>query len=160
MNKHSIFLIILTIIAFSMCNDSADERLPFSESIQEIRYGTSFGMCIGYCKHEFTFSENRIDLERSSWGESIPTQRFYHELPTIQADSISMFVNQTTFKQLENVIGCPDCADGGAEWVQIIFSDYSIHKVTFEYYHEPESIQPLVQLLRSMTQRYMAEMIE
>jgi len=45
--------------------------------------------------------------------------------------------------------GCPDCADGGAEWVEISF-DTLKHRVTFEFLNEPEELTPIVSALREL----------
>jgi hypothetical protein len=39
---------------------------------------------------------------------------------------------------MDTVIGCPDCADGGAEWLELGF-EKEVKRVTFEYMHEPDA---------------------
>ena len=57
------------------------------------------------------------------------------------------------FRNLEEVIGCPDCADGGAEWIEITTKDLN-HKVTFEYNNEPEEMQDYIEILREFIKKY------
>ena len=47
---------------------------------------------------------------------------------------------------LERVYGCPDCADGGAEWIAVEAEERS-HRVTFERSDPPEGIAPLATML-------------
>jgi hypothetical protein len=47
-----------------------------------------------------------------------------------------------------NVIGCPDCADGGGEWIEVSVAGES-HRVTFDNGANIEAIQPLIELMRS-----------
>ena len=57
------------------------------------------------------------------------------------------------FRNLEEVIGCPDCTDGGVEWIEITTSELS-HKVTFEYFNEPEETQNYIDDLRDLMEQY------
>jgi hypothetical protein len=51
------------------------------------------------------------------------------------------------------VHGCPDCADGGAEWVAIQTPDQTI-QTTYEYGHNLERIGELQKELRAVRQRF------
>lgn len=50
-------------------------------------------------------------------------------------------INIEAFFAWEEVIGCPDCADGGAEWIEITTST-GTHKVTYEYDIPPNAVKP------------------
>src|SRR6185295_14271553 len=45
---------------------------------------------------------------------------------------LSAAYDPITFNSLDSVIGCPDCADGGAEWVTVE-TEGKDRKVLFEY---------------------------
>ena len=53
----------------------------------------------------------------------------------------------------EDRIDCPDCADGGAEWIQIQTTD-TLKKVLFEYGDSLVAIQPLLDKMRSLREQY------
>ena len=57
-------------------------------------------------------------------------------------------INIGVFNELEATIGCPDCSDGGAEWVQIITSDGTRKKVTYDFGKEPPALQLYIKELR------------
>lgn len=57
----------------------------------------------------------------------------------------------STFDQLSETYGCPDCADGGAEWVEVERSRMG-RRVTFEFGKPPERIGALVSSLRAVRQ--------
>ena len=59
----------------------------------------------------------------------------------------NLMTDYELFKKLNEIVGCPDCADGGAEWIEIIKGD-SKHKVTFECGKAPKEIDSLVTVLR------------
>jgi hypothetical protein len=50
--------------------------------------------------------------------------------------------------QLDSIFGCPDCADGGAEWIEINTIDKK-HKITFEFGKEPEELKSLLGYLKT-----------
>ena len=55
-----------------------------------------------------------------------------------------------SFFELPETIGCPDCADGRAEWLEIELMNGEKHKVTFEYRNEPASLNDHIIGLRGM----------
>jgi hypothetical protein len=50
---------------------------------------------------------------------------------------------------LDSIIGCPDCADGGAEWFEIVTND-TVERVTIEYGDSLEGLNNYIDLLRSV----------
>ena len=56
-------------------------------------------------------------------------------------------VDMQALQALPNVLGCPDCADGGAEWIEVEIGN-TLKRVTFEYGAAIPSIQPLLDLVR------------
>ena len=119
------------------------------KNITQLNYGTSFGECVGYCKHEVTIKSKAATYKCYSWN---PTEQILTKDTTINSstlDSIGSF-NTSTFFKLPETIGCPDCADGGAEWIEIILLNGEKHRVTFEYHHEPASIKDQIIKLREI----------
>jgi len=70
-------------------------------------------------------------------------------LKSSAVDSINS-INTTSFFKLPETIGCPDCADGGAEWLEIILLNGKKHKVTFEYRNEPTQLKNQIIKLREI----------
>nr|WP_068890425.1 hypothetical protein [Pedobacter panaciterrae] len=68
-------------------------------------------------------------------------------------DKISSQIDEESFKNLKSTYGCPDCADGGAEWIEIKIGS-NTKRVTFEYGNPPEELKPLNDHLRSIQQQY------
>ena len=62
------------------------------------------------------------------------------------ADSI------TSFNSLDSVYGCPDCADGGAEWLEIITPEWK-HSVMVDYSgpNRPAVLENLFAKLRKLS---------
>jgi hypothetical protein len=144
--------IILSTFSFIAC----DREAQILETQQDlngtvIKYGTSFGMCVGPCKKEMALIDDEASFTvyynegRGATGGEPKT--YTEKLTADYLTEVSKSVDFEAFKKLEEVIGCPDCADGGAEWVEITKND-SRHKVTFEYGDDIKEIAPLLKLLR------------
>ena len=52
---------------------------------------------------------------------------------------------------LDSIIGCPDCVDGGAEWFEIITND-TVKRVTIEYGESLNGLDGYINLLRTIRQ--------
>ena len=59
---------------------------------------------------------------------------------------------QAGFEQLAPVLGCPDCADGGAETLSATISGEH-ETVTFEYNARVEELEPLLGRMRTLAER-------
>ena len=59
-----------------------------------------------------------------------------------------------TFQALDDQIGCPDCADGGAEWIEVKWLKKS-KRVTFENGQTVKGIEGLIEKLRQIRARYL-----
>lgn len=86
----------------------------------------------------------------SGWVDPIETIT----CPEILKDSSWNYFKEeldlNTFFGFPETIGCPDCADGGAEWIEIELNDGEKHKVTFEFHDEPSELENYVTRLREM----------
>jgi hypothetical protein len=119
-----------------------------------IKTGTSLGECMGYCSLEATITSNNVYFTSSSWDTiGYPTNYSNNSIGGSEWNDIINSINMDKFKKLDDVIGCPDCADGGSEWIEIIFED-KIKKVTFEYGDSLEGINDLLAKLRIIRNKY------
>ncbi|MCM4169440.1 hypothetical protein KCTC52924_00475 [Arenibacter antarcticus] len=131
------------------CHNSEDN---FSE-IKQIGYGTSFGMCVGYCTMNIQLTPEKVVYSRSGWNDQVAPISCSDNVTKASWNSL---VNGIDFKEivtLPEIIGCPDCADGGAEWVELEFSSGQRAKITFEYGNEPENLEMLINKLREQQEK-------
>lgn len=112
-----------------------------------IRYGTSFGMCLGYCKQEIEVSNDAVKITKSGWQDSVKVKTCSNPNDRDKWAALVKSIDYKEFKKLKDVIGCPDCADGGAEWIEIN-TGTSRHKVVFEYGNEPSAVKDYINYLR------------
>jgi len=122
----------------------------------QINSGTSYGECWGYCVFELELDNSNALFTSSSWGN------WYDEfLDLLLEDNLSQeewqqlvaLIDFEYFQSLDDVYGCPDCADGGAEFIEIIYEGVT-KQVTFEAYTEIDGIQELTILLRDLRAEY------
>ena len=119
------------------CEETQIEE-HMENQVEYLSYGTSLGECLGYCKKEVRVGGN-IVFTKSGWGldgalpDSTCTLTFIMDPLPAYVDEI----NLEDFKNLDDVIGCPDCADGGAEWLELSIND-TLKRVTFEYMNGTE----------------------
>jgi hypothetical protein len=126
--------------------------------IRQIVSTTSFGMCVGYCTTRLEISEGQAVLLREARGgrggpQNLPDQRFTAELSASEWQEIARLAANTNLQSLPDVIGCPDCADGGAEALTINGG----RTVTFDHGATVPSAQPLLDRVRALRERLMPE---
>lgn len=109
---------------------SLGAQYPQTSSIS-IKTGYSFGECTNTCIFELQADANINRTLEANWqGDTTITS----EQTTVTSDWTDL-VNQfdeDLFFNLDDTYGCPDCADGGSEWIEITTNSQT-HKVTFEY---------------------------
>jgi hypothetical protein len=116
---------------------SSIDRIDNCKDSITLRYGTSFGMCTEYCKTDLKITSVGIKHTTSAWNlrEDLPKLK-----PKIRTISFSKKkwkelidkIDFDQFNKLDDRIGCPDCADGGAEWIEIGLNG-RLKTVTIEY---------------------------
>jgi hypothetical protein len=123
--------------------------LGTDEDANIVRWGTSFGMCAGYCREDLVVESSEISFTRSSWQNTLPPESLEKPLSTTAWRQLIADIDVDTFRALQDVYGCPDCADGGAEYIEIQTDEFT-KRVTFEYGKAPEQLQDALQQLRAL----------
>src|SRR5690606_4083978 len=147
-------LIILFLSALTAgCSDSSERPLcegsqplnPLkSNPILRIEYGVSFGFCVGYCITWIEASEASVVYTKAGWHDLAPVScspDFTCQVWAAKWAELVSAIDTEAFFELDEVIGGPDCLDGGAEWLEITTLKGK-HKVTYEYTAPPDAIKP------------------
>ena len=113
--------------------------------------GSSFGECGGYCVTELEIVGTAATLRQES-NDGEPPRITTGELTVDGQAALTAANSEISGVEFEEVYGCPDCADGGAEHVAIMAPDGSIQKVLFEYGNPPAALTDGSELLRQVTQ--------
>lgn len=154
----------LTLISLlSILISCASSKETNSKSILKIQYGTSYGNCMGYCWNQYTLDGKTINENRKATGRGdrskYPDVDESKELKAADWEAIVKAIDQQKMMEMAETIGCPDCADGGAEWISVEFSDGTTKKVTIEAYKNIPEIQDAMVLLRKSAETYFPKKI-
>lgn len=123
------------------------------ETSATIRYGTSFGMCVDYCKKELSINGYSANYVKSKHGNNPEAKKCNQNLAEATLTSLRNSIDSNVFDKLPDVIGCPDCADGGAEYVEIT-NNGKTRRVTFEYGKTPIQLKDVVDKLKPIFQSF------
>lgn len=120
-------------------------------TIIEIRYGSQFGECEGYCFSEMVYTKHIEKSISKAWGDTIlnPTKIVTKKMQQTRWTHLITAINLSDFYSLEPTIGCPDCADGGESWIAIKTNEKS-YKVRYEYGDVPKPMTNLVAIIERL----------
>jgi len=135
--------LFLSLLLFSL---SGCKKLPAD---LQIKYGTSFGMCMGYCINEATISAKTVVLNSTSRNEKPAVKTCSRVLTESEWTSLKNGFVVDKFMGMKDTYGCPDCADGGAEWIEIT-ANGTTKKVTYDYNKAPDELKDLAAKLKEI----------
>ena len=136
----------------SPTNVSSEERT--STDPLTIRTGSSFGMCVGYCVKDYVFNGTTIDLTMISRSKTQTSPKNCQKtIDQASWDSLKTLANLDAFRKQPERLGCPDCADGGAEYIELQLGDQK-HRITFEYGQTIPGFESLVSALRNQRKAF------
>lgn len=142
MKKTLLFIFTITLtISFSGCKKGSIKNL------NNITYGSSFGMCVGYCSSSLVISDLKLTFSKSKNAQPTETKTCSKSISEADVNAIKNELNINKISNLPEVIGCPDCADGGAEWISIN-ADGKQYKITYEYGKAPKELEAAVAKLK------------
>lgn len=147
MKKYWILFVIPLLMSVTCQNNGV---LPAPKEHILFKSGHNFGMCLGKCYHELIFDKDKITFVQKELSYPGKFETFEWDVTANVGeyqDLVSDF-NKEKFMSLDDIIGCPDCADGGSEWLEIIVNSGKTKRVTFEYGKEPPGFEELVKKLR------------
>jgi hypothetical protein len=149
-SKFLLFSIVFMILFSFSCNK--DEKTAVNKTMTKIRYGTSFGECMGYCMNEMVIEQTNVKLKSTSWDTAnYPVKQCQKSISAEKWNELTGLTYGISFNSLDSIYGCPDCADGGAEWVEITTPEWK-HKVTVDYSgpNRPVVLEALLDSLRAL----------
>ncbi len=125
-------------------------------AVTKVSSTTSFGMCAGYCKTTLEISEKEAVLTREPWGRGagsgLPVQRLTAPVSAQEWQDIASAAEAAKIDGLPETIGCPDCADGGAESLTIVGAK-GTKTITFDHGAAIAEAQPLLDRVRALRTR-------
>lgn len=144
-------LVFISLLGFAArCTDQPLVSAEIPSDTVIIRSGTSFGMCIGYCVKDMELIGTQATFTKRSYRDEAkyPTRTCTKVISADKASALKALAQLNEFRKQPEVIGCPDCADGGAEYVEIQVGEVK-HRVKFEYGKTIPGFEALVKDLRA-----------
>lgn len=139
-----LFLTIISILAG--CNTAKETSK--TNAVLSIVHVTSFGHCRGYCIKEIHFSASSLDYkEISRDSTNFPVKATNEKFTQTQLDELAAQIDWKKWEALDSVIGCPDCADRGAEYL-IVNTEKGSKKVMYDAYSTPEGLENILKTIR------------
>ncbi len=141
-------------LALSACASAASQPAGVTRVVST----TSFGMCVGYCTTRLEISEGQAVLIREArGGRGAPNpaqtpQRYSTPLTPSEWQEIQRLATNVDFDALPDTVGCPDCADGGAEGLTVEGSA-GAESVSLEFRASIPEAQPLLDRVRALRER-------
>jgi hypothetical protein len=143
------FFVVLGFIAIAACRETSAPPVVTAAGKTVVRSGTSFGFCAGYCWRELQAAGTQaVWLDRDP-RTGRPERRTERPLDDARWKALVAAIDVEALRRLPDVIGCPDCADGGAEWIEVQSAGFS-KKVTFDAGADLPEIQRLLDAARAL----------
>ena len=113
-----------------------------------VEWGSSFGMCVGYCAARLVVAGGTATLtETATRSGELPPR--VHTRALTPAEAASLAEARAASRVATDTLGCPDCADGGAEYVEV-----GGQRVIFEYGGDAGGATPLAEVLRAVRETF------
>ncbi|NOQ72787.1 MAG: hypothetical protein GQ574_12325 [Crocinitomix sp.] len=119
-----------------------------AEDSYRIEYGYSSGECFGFCKSKIEFTSKGILNTKFRWSDNKEIIE-YSSIEDSTYNELIASVNYEEFIDFDEYLGCGDCADAGAEWIEIKNGEQT-RKLGGTYGFEIACISTLLHYLRDL----------
>lgn len=138
-------LVSATALAAAACGDGPGD----STRVEVVEWTSSFGFCppAAYCTTRLRVSGGQAVLTLES--RESPTVTNSARLDAVEETSLRDAALRVRFDRLAPVLGCPDCADGGAETLSVI-TGRGENTVRFEFNASVDELEPLLGQVRAL----------
>jgi hypothetical protein len=142
----TLFLFLTVISILTGCNTAKEATK--SNSVLSIVHGTSFGHCRGYCIREMHYNGTSLSYKEMSRDTvNFPMKEINEQFSQSQLEELAAQLDSEKWEALDSVIGCPDCADRGAEYL-IITTGKGTRKVLYDAHSTPEGLENILKTIR------------
>ncbi len=156
--KKTIFYLSFIFLSAFQCETTDDEVCCLHPTQITFKTGTNFGFCAGYCFRELTIHQDLVTTfkkeSRYPGPEEYPDVEIESSISQAKYDKLVQALNQSGFFSLKDTLSdCLDCADQGAEWVEIEQAG-EVKKVVFDAGDNIKEIELLLNELRALRETY------
>ncbi len=145
-------LIAVALLPLALSIVACGESTTGASDVSFVEWESSFGFCppTSYCTTRLRVTGRQAVLTRES--RVSPPLTTETQLTAAEADALAEAAARARFDGLPPVVGCPDCADGGAEMLTVMVANEQ-RDVTFEYNARLDALEPLLGQMRSLVER-------
>ena len=150
----------LLLMPFLLSAQAWAEPVAPLEEVVNLAYGTSHGECVGYCVRQLHISGNSVEFFAQGWSapdaiqHSLEDVRSEWRLSSQEETELWQLVADAKYVDVPERLGCPDCNDGGAEWLEFTTLDHQTKKIVFERGKAPETLRALSALCSRIQKRF------
>lgn len=146
----------LVFAVFLVCFSMLAAAMEANESPVRVRYGTTYGECIGYCSKSIEVFSTRVAFSATAYHPQKKPAPISSSIALSQQeqDELRRLISSTTIDWLPERIDCPDCADDGAEWIEVNRGG-RLKRITFEKGKPPIQLKSFIAWLSAMQQRFL-----
>lgn len=139
MKVQMIYLIVMLSFIVACSKNNVESQ---TEQDLVIKGGYFFGECSGICQASIEFAGNKVKYTAKDSGKNNAEKKCSSNVSAKLIEDLKTSFDFEEFKKLPTVIGCPDCGDAGAQWIEISKAGES-HRVVFDYARPPTVIKEL-----------------
>jgi hypothetical protein len=150
-------LALLVAVLLNGCSEGSPVRppdpSPAAPEFLVVRGGTSFGFCPSYlyCSSQLEITQDQAVFTLTSRERG--DLRRVRPVSEAEWRGLRAAVDEMRLRALPAVIGCPDCADGGRETIEVATASWKT-QVAFEYGKTVPGIEELVQRVRTIREGF------
>lgn len=146
------FLLFISLFISLLFGCNTTQPITSIDQIISVTHGTNFGHCRGYCRKEVVFTEGQIEYIESSVDSEKNPVKVENFKNASSWKSITDKIDWEKFNNLQESYGCPDCADGGSEYIEIKTAS-ATKRVTIEFGKDLIELEPLLTELRNQRKK-------
>jgi hypothetical protein len=153
-SKRLISRLLILILAAAGGSMACTSSPTGADDVSVIRATTSFGFCLGYCKTTLEITSGGLTyIEEATRSGELPPVRRTAPVSASEWQALVDALDRSKIEALPATLGCPDCADGGAESIEVVGADWR-KSVTFEFGATIPELQPLLERVRTLRSRF------
>lgn len=151
--KHLLIIAAFAVLALASCRRHVEFAGPEPGAQVVIKNGTFYGMCAGYCLTETIIRDAGISYRESSHEPGkFPDKNKSLTITGDEWRDLTGAVDMGALMALDSIIGCPDCADGGGEWIEVRKGEQT-RRIVFQHGASIAPIAGLLEKVRAMRAR-------
>ncbi|MBI3715462.1 MAG: hypothetical protein HY255_05665 [Betaproteobacteria bacterium] len=149
-------LVTILLVAASLTLAEMPLGNPDALNLIQVRRGQSFGECGSQCWNLIELGRSNGHYSEGTFNRPARPYAFDVNLSPSEWRELEAIAARSPIRKKNETIGCPDCADGGAEWIELAYGDGTKWKVTFDCSSRPPALREIAGKLDQLAAAYRA----